>query len=97
MFANPGLTELHERMAGLTGTKPFECTGTEEEVRAAIQAIGHMHPTSDLPALTTCLNSPAVTTARPLGALLTDWGNDGLMPPALKTRIRQATHHQHRP
>ena len=97
MFANPGLTELYERMAGLTGTKPFECTGTEEEVRAAIQAIGREHPSSDLPALTTCLHNPAVTTARPLDALLTDWGNDGLMPPVLTTRIRQAAHHERQP
>ncbi len=33
----PGLSGLYEAMAGLSGAgdKPFECTGTEEEVRPA--------------------------------------------------------------
>lgn len=92
IFANPALAGLYERMAGLTGTKPFECTGTEEEVRAAIHATGHGHNPRNLPALTTCLQHPAITTARPLTALLTDWGHDNLVPPALKTRIRDLTH-----
>jgi hypothetical protein len=35
-----GDKQLYEAMAGLPGAgdKPFECTGTEEEVRSAIQA-----------------------------------------------------------
>lgn len=91
MFTNPALSELYERMAGLTGTKPFECTGTEEEVRAAIQAIGKGRNPGDLPALATCLQHPAITTTRPLTTLLADWGHDNLVPPTLKTRIRNAT------
>lgn len=94
MFTNPDLSGLYERMAGLTGTKPFECTGTEEEVRAAIQAAGHNRNPHDLPALTSCLHHPAITTARPLTTLLADWGHDNLVPPTLKTRIRNAAAHQ---
>jgi UDP-N-acetyl-alpha-D-muramoyl-L-alanyl-L-glutamate epimerase len=89
MFTNPALSDLYQRMAGLTGTKPFECTGTEEEVRSAIHAIGHQRSPRDLPALTTCLQHPDITTARPLTALLADWGHDNLVPPAIKTRIRK--------
>ena len=75
-------------MAGLAGDKPFECTGTEEEVRSAIQAAGQHG--GDLPALTTCLRDPAVIAARPLDVVLKDWGQDDLIPPALKERIRRA-------
>lgn len=91
MFADPSLSELYERMAGLTGTKPFECTGTEEEVRTAIQSLGQQHNPHDIPAIATCLRSPAITTARPLPALLADWGHDDLVPNTLKTHIRNAT------
>lgn len=90
MFADSQLAELYERMAGLTGTKPFECTGTEEEVRAAIQAIGRTYSTDELPALRSCLHSSAVRTARPLSTVLNDWGQDDLMPSGLKPRIRAA-------
>jgi hypothetical protein len=92
MFTNPRLAELYERMAGLAGTKPFECTGTEEEVRATIQAVGDKQSVDELPALSRCLGDPTVTTARSLATLLSDWGHDDLMPPALKSRIRQAVH-----
>jgi len=45
LFADPELSGLYEAMAGMAGMagagdKPFECTGTEEEVRSAIQAAG---------------------------------------------------------
>ena len=42
LFADPELSGLYEAMAGLPGAgdKPFECTGTEEEVRSAIQDLG---------------------------------------------------------
>jgi 7-cyano-7-deazaguanine synthase in queuosine biosynthesis len=88
MLADPELSALYEAMAGLTGDKPFECTGTEEEVRSAIQAAGQHD--SDLPALTTCLRDPAIMAARPLDVLLKDWGQDDLIPPALNQRIRRA-------
>ncbi len=92
LFTDPGLSTLYEAMAGLPGAgdKPFECTGTEEEVRSAIQAAAQ-HDTG-LPALAICLRHPAVLAARPLDVLLKDWGQDDLLPPALKTRIRRAAH-----
>jgi len=90
VFANPGLAGLFARMAGLGGPKPFECTGTQDEVRAAIRAVGEGRDPAGLPALTACLRSPAVTTARPLSALLADWGRDDLVPPELAGRIRRA-------
>ncbi|MGH3771049.1 MAG: hypothetical protein ACRDRW_06595 [Pseudonocardiaceae bacterium] len=90
LFANPDLAELYERMAGLRGTKPFECTGTEGEIRTAIRAVGQGHRPDDFPALATCLRHPAVTTARPLAALLAVWGRDDLVPDTLTGQIRQA-------
>ncbi|MGH3885474.1 MAG: hypothetical protein ACRDSZ_02720 [Pseudonocardiaceae bacterium] len=90
LFANPDLAELYERMAGLTSTKPFECTGTEDEIRVAIRAIGQGHSPDDFPALATCLRNHAVTTARPLAALLADWGRDDLVPGTLTGQIRKA-------
>ena len=44
MFADPALAGVYQEMAGLTGVKPFECTGSEDEVRAAIQAVGRGSP-----------------------------------------------------
>jgi hypothetical protein len=88
MFTDPELSGLYEAMAGLSGDKPFECTGTEEEVRSAVQAAGQ-HGGS-LPALTPCLRDPAIMAARPLDVLLKDWGQDDLIPPAIKERIRRA-------
>jgi hypothetical protein len=92
LFADPELSGLYEAMAGLPGAgdKPFECTGTEEEVRSAIQAAGQhgFH----LPALATCLRDPAVQAARPLDVVVKDWGHDDLLPAALKERVRQAAY-----
>jgi UDP-N-acetyl-alpha-D-muramoyl-L-alanyl-L-glutamate epimerase len=92
LFADPGLSGLYAAMAGLPGAgdKPFECTGTEEEVRSAIQAAGQ-HGT-DLPALGTCLRDAAVKATRPLDVVLKDWGQDDLLPAALKARVRRAAH-----
>jgi len=87
MFADPSLSELYERMAGLTGTKPFECTGTEDEVRTAIQAIGADHGLREIPALADCLSNPAVAGAKPLHALLADWGHDDLVPAPLRDQV----------
>jgi hypothetical protein len=90
LFADPELSGLYEAMAGIPGAgdKPFECTGTEEEVRSAIQTAGQhgFH----LPALATCLRDPAVQAARPLDVVLKDWGQDDLLPAALKARVRRA-------
>jgi UDP-N-acetyl-alpha-D-muramoyl-L-alanyl-L-glutamate epimerase len=92
LFADLELSRLYEAMAGLPGAgdKPFECTGTEEEVRSAIQTVGQhgFH----LPALATCLRDPAVQAARPLDVVLKDWGQDDLLPTALKARVRRAAH-----
>jgi hypothetical protein len=90
MFADLALSGLYEAMAGLAGDKPFECTGTEEEVRSAIQAAGQHG--GDLAALASCLRDPAMMTARPLDVLLKDWGQDDLMPAALKAPVRRAAH-----
>ena len=69
MFADPALSGVYQEMAGLTGIKPFECTGSEDEVRAAIQAVGHGQPPDAYPAL---------------AALLAGWGHDDLVPAALR-------------
>ncbi len=83
MFADPALAGVYQEMAGLTGVKPFECTGSEDEVKAAIQAVGRAQSPDAYPALAACLRDPAVATARPLAALLADWGHDDLVPAAL--------------
>lgn len=89
LFARPDLSELYARMAGLVGTKPFECTGTEEEVRVAVRAVGERHSLEDSAALATCLRTPLVLNARPLEALLADWGRDDLVPAAFIGQIRR--------
>ena len=90
LFADAGLSGLYEAMAGLPGAgdKPFECTGTEDEVRSAIQCAGQQG--TDLPALATCLRDPVVQAARPLNVVLKDWGQDDLLPEALMARVRRA-------
>jgi len=89
MFADPALAGLYAEMAGLRGSKPFECTGSEDEVRTAIRAVGQGHVPDDLPTLAACLRAPAITAARPLNALLADWGRDVLVPAALLPRVRR--------
>jgi hypothetical protein len=88
MLANPELSGLYLAMAGLDGDKPFECTGTESEVRSAIVAAAQQG--SGLSALEACLRDPAVLGTRTLEAVLKDWGQDHLMPEALRERVRQA-------
>lgn len=90
MFADPALSGVYQEMAGLTGVKPFECTGSEDEVRAAIQAVGHGQPPDAYPALAACLRDPGVAGARPLAALLADWGHDALVPAALRGQVAAA-------
>ena len=90
MFADPALSGVYQEMAGLTGVKPFECTGSEDEVRAAIQAVGHGQPPDAYPALAACLRDPGVAGARPLAALLADWGHDALVPAALLGQVTAA-------
>ena len=36
-----------------------------------------------------CLRAPAITAARPLNALLADWGRDALVPAALLPQVRR--------
>ena len=48
MFADPALAGVYAEMAGLTGSKPFECTGSEDEVRTAIRAVGPGPPAGRL-------------------------------------------------
>jgi hypothetical protein len=88
MLTNPELSGLYLAMAGLDGDKPFECTGTESEVRSAIVTAAQQG--SSLSALDACLRDPAVLGTRTLEALLKDWGQDDLIPVALKERVRQA-------
>jgi UDP-N-acetyl-alpha-D-muramoyl-L-alanyl-L-glutamate epimerase len=90
MFADPALAGVYQEMAGLTGTKPFECTGTEDEVRTAIRAAGRGLDPDAYPALAACLHDPAVAAARPLGALLAEWGHDELVPAALLDQVSKA-------
>jgi hypothetical protein len=88
MLTNPELSGLYLAMAGLNGDKPFECTGTETEVRSAIMAVAQEG--GDLLALEACLHDPAVRGTRTLEAVLKDWGQDHLMPVALREQVRQA-------
>jgi UDP-N-acetyl-alpha-D-muramoyl-L-alanyl-L-glutamate epimerase len=88
MLTNPELSGLYLAMAGLNGDKPFECTGTETEVRSAIVAAAQQG--SGLSALEACLRDPAVLGTRALEAVLKDWGLDHLMPVGLRERVRQA-------
>jgi hypothetical protein len=88
MLTNPELSGLYLAMAGLDGDKPFECTGTESEVRSAIVAAAQLG--GGLSALEACLGDPAVLGTRTLEALLKDWGRDDLVPVALRERVRQA-------
>jgi hypothetical protein len=90
LFANPALSGLFEAMAGISPgvPKPFECTGTELEVRSAIVAAGQQR--GDLSALESCLRDPMVTAARPLEVVLKDWGQDDLMPVPLRERVQRA-------
>jgi hypothetical protein len=90
MFAEPALAGVYQEMAGLAGTKPFECTGTEGEVRAAIRAAGQGRDPDTYPALAACLRDPAVAGARPLGALLADWGHDERVPAAFLGQVSKA-------
>jgi len=90
MFADPALSGVYQEMAGLTGVKPFECTGSEDEVRAAIQAVGHGQPPDAYPALAACLRDPAVAGARPLAALLAGWGHDDLVPADVRGQVSKA-------
>jgi UDP-N-acetyl-alpha-D-muramoyl-L-alanyl-L-glutamate epimerase len=90
MFADPSLSGVFGEMAGLTGVKPFECTGSEAEVRAAIQAVGQGHGPDAYPALAACLRSPEVRAARPLAALLADWGHDDLIPVTVLGQVSKA-------
>jgi len=90
MFADPAVAGVYQEMAGLTGTKPFECTGTEGEVRAAIRAAGQGRDPGAYPALATCLRDPAVAAARSLAALLAEWGHDELVPGAFAGQVSKA-------
>lgn len=90
MFADPALSVVYQEMAGLTGVKPFECTGSEDEVRAAIQVVGRGQSPDTYPALAACLRDPAVAGARPLAALLAGWGHDDLVPAALRGQVGRA-------
>src|SRR5215472_17227851 len=90
IFADPSMAGLYQEMAGLTGTKPFECTGTEGEVRAAIRAVGQGRGPGAYPALAACLRDPAVAAARPLTALLAAWGHDELVPGAVLEQVTRA-------
>jgi UDP-N-acetyl-alpha-D-muramoyl-L-alanyl-L-glutamate epimerase len=90
MFADPGLSGVYQEMAGLAGVKPFECTGSEGEVRAAIRAVGEGREPDAYPALAACLREPAVRAARPLAELLAGWGHDGLVPAAVLSQVSEA-------
>jgi len=90
MFADPALAGVYAEMAGLVGSKPFECTGSEDEVRTAIRAAGQGRDPGSFPALAGCLRDPAIAAARPLDALLASWGRDDLVPAAVADRVRKA-------
>ena len=77
-------------MAGLRGAKPFECTGTEDEVRVAIRSVGCDRDLDEVPGLAACLRHPAVATVRSLEALPGDWGQDDLVPADLIGKVHDA-------
>jgi hypothetical protein len=72
--------------AGLDGDKPFECTGTEGEVRATM--VGAAQQGGGLSAIEASLRDPVVLGTRPLEAVLKDWGRDDLLPAALREPVR---------
>jgi UDP-N-acetyl-alpha-D-muramoyl-L-alanyl-L-glutamate epimerase len=90
MFADARLAGVYAKMAGLAGSKPFECTGSADEVRAAIRAVAAGREPDDRPALAACLRAPAIAAARPLGALLASWGRDDLVPAPLLDQVRKS-------
>jgi UDP-N-acetyl-alpha-D-muramoyl-L-alanyl-L-glutamate epimerase len=94
LFTRSDLSELYMRMAGLVGTKPFECTGTEEEVRVAIRAVSRRYSLENSAALAACLRAPLVIGARPLEALLADWGRDDLVPAEFVGQVRRCVAHR---
>jgi len=88
LFIRPSLSELYIKMTGLDGAKPFECTGTEEEVRVAIRAVSRRHSLEESAALAASLRIPLVQNARPLEELLADWGRDDLVPGEFIGQVR---------
>jgi UDP-N-acetyl-alpha-D-muramoyl-L-alanyl-L-glutamate epimerase len=90
MFADSSLADLYLAMAGFQGAKPFECTGTEDEVRVAIRAVSDGLNPDDVPALAASLLHPEVAEARSLSALLADWGQDDLVPDDLIGKVHDA-------
>jgi hypothetical protein len=85
LLASPGLSPLYLAMCGLNGPKPFECTGTELEVRSAVNSAARQ---GGAPALAACLDNPLVQAAPDLAAVLKEWGDDHLMPAPLRERVR---------
>ena len=63
MLTNPELSDLYLAMTGLDGDKPFECTGTETEVRAAIVTAAQQG--SGLPALNRACATPPSSAPAP--------------------------------
>ena len=62
MLTNPGLSGFYLAMAGLDGDKPFECTGTESEVRSAIVAAPSRAAASQ-PSKRACVTPPSLAPA----------------------------------
>ncbi|MBT0772347.1 hypothetical protein KIH74_25610 [Kineosporia sp. J2-2] len=91
LFGNIALAGLYERMAGLHGTKPFECTGSEDEVRAALREVLERDPAAGPPkALLVAAEDARIRQARPLAAVLGEWGADDLVPERLLPLVRAA-------
>ncbi len=91
MFADP------ERCPGCTRRWPVSPGSSPSSARARRTRSGRpsrrqarARSPGACPALAACLRDPAVATARPLAALLADWGHDDLVPATLLDRVAVA-------
>ncbi|GAB6902824.1 hypothetical protein [Kineosporia succinea] len=87
LFADVTLADLYERMAGLHGTKPFEGTGSEDEVRAAIRVVLQ---TGTPAALAMMSEDARIKNAPSLTEVLGEWGADDLVPAAIRPFVEKA-------
>ncbi|GAA3611907.1 hypothetical protein GCM10022223_30010 [Kineosporia mesophila] len=89
LLEDRSLAGLYERMAGLHGTKPFECTGSEDEVRASLRSV--LERDAPVPAaLLLMAEDTRLQQAPTLGEVLADWGADDLVPEAIRPHVEKA-------
>ncbi|GLY31716.1 hypothetical protein [Kineosporia sp. NBRC 101731] len=89
LLEDRSLSGLYERMAGLHGTKPFECTGSEDEVRACLRSV--LERDAPVPAaLLLMAEDTRIQQAPTLAEVLAGWGADDLVPEAIRPYVEKA-------